>query len=137
LRTDLGNLSVTTADLGKWPKLGLVVGAVGLVLTALCFFLLKHELFFRAYLVGFMFWFNMAAGCLFWLMVQHLSGGAWGIMIRRVIEAGSKMIVPTMVFFIPVLLGMYYLYEWTHTKVVEEDVVLRQKAAYLNVPGFK
>lgn len=136
MSTDLGDLTVKTSDLGKWPKLALMGGAAGLIVTALCLVFVKPELFFRSYLVGFMFWFNMAAGCLFWLMVQHLSGGGWGIMIRRVIEAGAKMIVPTMIFFIPILIGLHAIYEWTHIDVVKNDIVLSQKAAYLNVPGF-
>lgn len=135
MSTELGNLNVKTSDLGNWPKFGLIAGVVGLALTALSALFHGTEVF-RSYLVGFMFWFNISAGCLFWLMVQHLSGGAWGIMIRRVIESGAKMIVPVMVLFIPVLVGMGSLYEWTHTADVQKDAVLAQKQAYLNIPGF-
>jgi hypothetical protein len=133
------NYSIESADLGKWPKLALIGGLIGLVVTIAILVLVTPEhkgIYLRSYLVGFMFWFNMAAGCLFWLMVQHLSGGAWGVMIRRVTEAGSKMMVWSLIFIIPVLLGMHYLYEWSHPDIVKADHTLSQKAAYLNVPGF-
>ncbi len=137
----LGELKIQTADLGKWPKMSLLVGVIGLVITAVILVLFWTNddlggLYLRSYLVGFMFWFNMAAGCLFWLMVHHMSGGAWGVMIRRVLEAGSKMLVWSLLFIIPILFGLHLIYEWTHTDVVKLDPVLSQKAPYLNVTGF-
>ena len=132
--------SIKTSDLGKWPKLALVGGVVGFVLIIALLLLVQGDfqkgLYFRSYLVGFIFWFNMAAGCLFWLMVQHLSGGAWGVMIRRITEAGSKMMLWSLLFIIPLLFGLHYIYEWTHTDIVKHDHVLAQKSAYLNVTGF-
>lgn len=136
---DLTKLTIDTSVFGKWPKLALAGGAFALVITLALLVVVQGEqkgIFLRSYLVGFMFWFNMAAGCLFWLMVQHLSGGAWGVMTRRITEAGSKMMVWSLIFIVPVLLGMHYIYEWTHTEVVKADHTLSQKAAYLNVPGF-
>lgn len=132
-------LNVTLNDLGKLPKFSLIAGVAGMVITLAILLLAGAEHrgnFMLAYLVGFMFWFNMAAGCLFWLMVQYLSGGAWGVMIRRVTEAGAKMMLPSMLFFIPVLAGMDYLYMWADPKIVAEDYIIAQKTAYLNVPGF-
>jgi len=135
---DNRDLKIELSHLGKWPKLALVGGVIGVILTIIGYFLLgeHHDLFYRSYLVGFMLWFNMAAGCIFWLMVQHLSGGAWGVMIRRVVEAGSKMLPISLLFIFPVFLGMHDLYEWSHTDLVKDDHVLAQKAAYLNTSGF-
>lgn len=131
------NYSIKASDLGKWPKLALIAGVIGLVAVLAFLFLVEDKgLYLRSYLVGYIFWFNMAAGCLFWLMVQHLSGGAWGVMIRRITESGAKMMVLSLVFLIPILLGLHHVYEWTHTDVVKADNTLRQKAPYLNVPWF-
>ncbi len=137
----LTGLKITTADLGNWPKMSLLTGIIGLIITAIILGLNWNSenhtgLFLRSYLVGFIFWFNMAAGCLFWLMVHHLSGGAWGVMIRRVLETGAKMMVWSLLFIIPILFGMHQIYEWTHTDVVKLDPVLSQKAPYLNQTGF-
>jgi hypothetical protein len=136
---DVRDLKISFNQLGKAPKLALIAAVAGLLATVAGFFLSgnEHGLFFRAYLVGFMFWFNMAAGCLFWLMVQHLSGGAWGVMIRRVVEAGAKMLPGTMLFFLPIFfLGMGSIYEWTDLDLVKHDNVLLQKSAWLNTTSF-
>lgn len=136
---DLGNLKIQLSDLGKWPKISLIVGVIGMIVILAILLLTQGEtksLYLLSYLVGFMFWFNMAAGCLFWLMVHHMSGGAWGIPIRRVAEAGGKLMGWSLIFIIPILFGMHYIYEWTHLEVVKNDITLSQKAAYLNVSGF-
>ena len=46
--------------------------------------------FFRSYLVAFIAFSTLSLGCLGLLMVQHLSGGAWGLVIRRILEAGGQ-----------------------------------------------
>lgn len=135
---NLDKLTIDSSDLGKWPKLAMVAGAVGIVLTLAILLLASDKaLFFRSYMVGFIFWFNIAAGCLFWLMVPHLTGGAWGVMIRRIVEAGARTVVWSLIFLLPVILfGMPYLYEWTHADVVKNDAVLQAKSGYLNIPAY-
>ena len=44
--------------------------------------------FFRSYLVAFNFWLGIALGCLVILMLQYLTGGAWGILLRP--RAGGR-----------------------------------------------
>lgn len=137
MNDNLNNYSIKSSDLGNRPKLALLGGAVAFIITIVVLLLASDKaLFFRSYLVGYIYWFNIAAGCLFWLMVQHLSGGAWGVMIRRIVESGAKMMVWTLLFLIPVLVGMNYIYEWTDTELVKNDYVLSQKAPYLNTTGF-
>jgi hypothetical protein len=69
-------------------------------------------------------------------MVHQLSGGAWGVVIRRPIGAASRVLPVLTLLFIPIALGMPHLYEWTHADVVARDEVLLHKRAYLNVPFF-
>lgn len=122
-------------DLGMLPTLALAAAVVGIIISV--FGLLMHkDMFFRAYLVGYMFWLNMGLGSLLLLMIQHLSGGAWGVIIRRVLESSVKNIWWMALFFIPVLLGMHSLYEWTHLDIVKHDHVLQLKEPYLNTPFF-
>ncbi len=61
--------------------------------------------FFRSYLVGFWFWFGMGMGCLVLLMTHLVTGGAWGVMIRRPLEAGSRTIPVMWLLFLPLLLS--------------------------------
>ena len=119
-------------------QFGLIAAALGVVLTGAGFMMAGEqgaERFFQAYLVAYTFWTGVALGCLALLMVQHLTGGAWGIVLRRPFEAAVRTIPFMAVLFLPIALGMHHLYEWTHDSALT-DPVLMQKAAYLNTPFF-
>ncbi|MBA2501745.1 MAG: hypothetical protein H0V27_02580 [Pyrinomonadaceae bacterium] len=124
-------------ELGRLQLLAIIAAVVGLALTAVGA-LLDHEQFFHSYLVGYVFWVGVSAGCLALLMVQHLAGGAWGVVIRRVLESASSplMMVLLLLLFIPVVLGAHDLYEWTHAEAVRTNEILKWKAPYLNLPFF-
>ena len=65
------------------------------------------------------------------MMVQHLSGGAWGI-FRRIFEASSRTLPLMLVLFLPVVLGIQALYPWAHADLVQSIEVLRHRQPYLN-----
>jgi hypothetical protein len=69
-------------------------------------------------------------------MLHHLSRGAWGLMIRRPLEAAARTLPLLLVLSLPLLAGLGDLFEWSHADVVAASPVLTQKAAYLNVPFF-
>jgi len=69
-------------------------------------------------------------------MLHHLSGGAWGVVIRRVLEAGSRTVPIMILLFVPLLFGLRVLYVWARPEVVAGDEILRHKSLYLNVPFF-
>ncbi len=69
--------------------------------------------FFRSYLVAFLFWLGITLGCLALLMVQHLTGGNWALVIRRILEAGSRTLPLMAVAALPLLAGMKTLYIWS------------------------
>jgi hypothetical protein len=66
----------------------------------------------RAYLMGFMTCFNLCGGALAFLMVQYVSGGKWGLILRRPLEAMTRTFGLIVVLFIPILLLMKHLYLW-------------------------
>src|SRR5262245_26316586 len=113
----------------------LIVGILGLA-TSVPALTSKPEMFYRSYLLAFVFWNGLAVGSLAVLMLQYLTGGAWGIAIRRPLEAAARTIPLCALFFVPIIFGMHSLYEWTHADVVAKDEVLRHKAFYLNTPFF-
>src|SRR5690349_20854892 len=79
----------------------LIVGAAGLVACVLAVFLgdaTRHVLL-RSWLWAYMFWLGLPMGCFGLLMLQHLTGGRWGLTIRRMLEAGAVMILPMAVLF--------------------------------------
>jgi hypothetical protein len=69
-------------------------------------------------------------------MLHHLTGGWWGLPIRRILEAGSRTIRLMAILFIPVLFGMAKLYLWANAAIVQADPVLQDKRWWLNPTGF-
>jgi hypothetical protein len=67
------------------------------------------------------------------LMVQHLTGGRWALVIRRILEAGSRTLPLMAVAALPLLAGMKSLYNWSRPG--QTDPVVVAKLSYLN-PGF-
>lgn len=119
----------------RLQRTALIAGVAGLALTAIGFFVSPDQ-FFRSYLLGFMYWFGIALGSMAILMIHHIAGGAWGAVIRRLLESSIGTIPLLAVLFVPIALGAHHLYEWSHADVVAKDAVLQAKSAYLNVPFF-
>src|SRR5687767_8906908 len=122
------------ADIDVRRSRALVAGGVGLAVCVLGFVFDRGH-FFRTWLITYLLFLGIALGSLGLLMIQHLSGGAWGV-FRRIFEASSRTLPLMALLFLPVLAGMTSLYPWTHADHVAADEVLRHKAPYLNSPFF-
>lgn len=94
------------------------------------------EQFFRSYLLGYVFWLSVAVGCLAILMLHHLSGGGWGIGIRRVLEAATRTFPMLAILFLPLAFGRRYLYAWAQPEAVNHSDLLQHKVPYLNSQFF-
>src|SRR5438105_9413877 len=116
-------------------RLALIAGLIALALCVLGGFFHPRQ-FFQSYLLGFVLMLGVTLGAMALLMLHHLTGGGWGVSIRRILEAITRNVPLVTLMFIPVLLGMHYLYEWTHRDIVEHDEILRHKQPYLNVTFF-
>ena len=92
--------------------------------------------FFRSYLLAFIFWIGFPLGCTAILMLNHLTGGDWGLPIRRPLEAATRTFPVMIVLFIPLLFGLKRLYPWMRPEVVSGDPVLMAKQFYLNPTFF-
>jgi hypothetical protein len=121
------------ADLEALRGRALRVGIAGLVVCAIGF-VFAREHFFRAWLIAFLLWLGISLGSMALMMIQHLSGGTWGV-FRRVFEASSRTLPLMALLFLPVVAGMTSLYPWTHPELVAADEVLTHKSLYLN-SGF-
>jgi hypothetical protein len=111
---------------------------VGVVLSALLVVgaLTDRTQFFRAYLVGFIFWAGITVGSLALLMLQHLTGGAWGLVIRRTLEAATRTLPLVLILFAPIIVGLNQIYPWTNRAEMDQVPALREKAAHYLNPGF-
>jgi hypothetical protein len=126
--------SPPAADIDARRTRALVVGIAGLVLCGIGFFF-DRDHFFRSWLIAYLLFLGISLGSMALMMIQHLSGGTWGV-FRRVFEASSRTVPFMFVLFVPVILGMTSLYVWTHPEHVQADEILRHKSLYLNTGFF-
>src|SRR6266567_6646686 len=121
----------------------LIVGVVfGIVAILLALFVPNgREEFFRAYLLGFMAWLGVALGSMAILMIRHLTGGGWGMVIRRILGAAMRTLPLLAVLFIPLIFGIRILYIWARPLELVEEKHLREHLeditkTYLTTNGF-
>lgn len=122
------------AELARVRNLAFGVGGVFTLLMVVGA-LLDRNHFFHGYLVGFIFWTGVSVGSLALLMLQHLTGGAWGLVIRRVLEASTRALPLMLLLFIPIAIGVKNIYPWTDSAVMNATPALQKKASFLN-PSF-
>src|SRR4029453_14151740 len=121
--------------LARLQQRALIVGVIGLLAGGIGAFA-NPDQFFRSWLVGFLFCLGLTMGSLALLMLQHLSGGQWGLMGRRVFEAASRNLPVVVLIFIPLLFRLGGVYHWAEPGVTAGDVILQKKAGYLNIGFF-
>jgi hypothetical protein len=123
------------AAVDRLQRTALLVGIAGLVVCALGGFL-SPDYFFRSWLVGWVYWVGIAAGSLAIMMLHHMTHGAWGLVVRRVLEASARTLPFLLLLSIPLLFGLQRVYLWARPEVVAHDALLQAKHPYLNVPFF-
>jgi hypothetical protein len=126
---------VLIPELRRLQERLLRAGAIGLAVCAIGA-LLNMTQFLQSYLMAYMLCLGITLGCLALGMVHQLSGGAWGVLIRRQIGAASRVLPVMTLLFVPIALGMHRLYSWTDADRVAHDEILQHKHLYLNTPFF-
>ena len=130
---------IVPPQVDRLQRAGLIVGGFGLLACLLGAFVSPAQ-FYRSYLFAYLFWTGLGVGCLSIMMINHLSGGMWGVMIRRLLEAGSRTLLFAWLVFLPVALGVTEIYVWASPAKLAADHALAEavhkKAAFLNVPFF-
>jgi hypothetical protein len=133
--------------LAAWRMRALIVFAVAAILSV--FFAFTHEgrnHLLRAYLLGYMICFGFAGGGLVVLMLQYVSGGKWGLLLRRPLEAMTRTIWLVGAMFVPIIFLWKHLYQWAafptagavaealanHAVTLEQALTLNAKRAMLN-----
>ncbi len=135
------NLDLMTPPVVKTiQQRSLMVGVVFSVIAALGAWLRPDE-FFRAYLLAFMAWLGVTLGSMAILMLRHLTKGAWGMVIRRILGAAMRCVPLMVALFIPLLFGIRRLYIWARPLDTIADKHLREHLqeitrTYLTVNGF-
>ena len=106
-----------------WQRRALVVGSAASVVAAglaLADGSIDHVL--RAWLLGLMLTFGFAVGGLALLMVQYVTGGKWGLLLRRPLEAMSRTLPLVFAYWVVIALSLKKLYLWASPAMIADGV---------------
>ena len=86
----------------------MIAGGAGAAICAIGLFVNPTQ-FVRSLLPVYMWLLALALGSLALAMVHQVSGGAWGVVIRRILGAASRTLPLLTVLFVPIALGLHAL----------------------------
>ena len=117
-----------------WRTRALMVGAVfAVVAAALAFADGSVDHLLRAWVLGLMLTFGWAVGGLALLMVQYCTGGKWGLLLRRPLEAMSRTLPLVLVYWFVVALNMKRLYLWAQFTSVQDTATALANGAITEI----
>jgi hypothetical protein len=123
-------------SISRMQTRALIVGVIGVIVSLIGWSTAPAK-FFQSYLIAFMIVLGLSLGSLGLVMLQHLTGGQWGIIIRRPLEAATRSLWIVLIFFVPILFGMKYLYfGWLHAPKSGEDALSPFGQTWLTTHGF-
>jgi hypothetical protein len=120
----------------RLERAALIAAGIGLLGSIAGGALSGADAFCQSYLVGVIFWVQIAFGCLGIQMLHGLTGGGWGLAARRPLHVASSTMPLLAVLFVPLFFSLPRIYPWARPEVVAHDELLQHKAAFLNVPFF-
>ena len=130
-------------DLSKPATIGLAIGIVGLVVTALLGRSYGDDWrhFGHSMLLGITYFLSISLGALFFTLIHHLTSAGWSVVVRRVAEAmfgAFPWMALLVIGFIgvPVLFEGSYIYDWADHGFVEAHPLVQVKAGYFAAPFF-
>ena len=140
---DTQHAKTLPADLGApafvdvWKTRAFVIALVFAVIAAGLGFLDGHgfdsDHFLRAWVLGLVLTFGWAVGGLALLMVQYVTGGKWGLLLRRPLEAMSRTLPLVFVYWLVVVIWMKRLYLWAQVDGSNPaDVAAALKSGFIN-----
>jgi len=123
-------------SVSRVQRAGWFVGGVALI-AAIFGAVTSPDKFYQSYLMAYLLVLGLTLGSLGLLMLQHLTGGNWGIIIRRPLEAAAQNIWLVFLMFVPVALGMNSLYRaWMDPELRKADPLSPLQQWYLTSSGF-
>jgi hypothetical protein len=93
--------------------------------------------FLASYLVAFLFWLGISLGSMVVCMLHGVTGGGWGLAVRRVAEAAYSTVPLMALAFVPLAMNVRTMYQWADPSRVAIDEVLQKKTHWLNVEAYE
>jgi len=127
------------AFVDAWKTRATIVGLVFAVIAVGLAFLgqaedgLGWDHLLRGWLLGLVLTFGWAVGGLALLMVQYCSGGKWGLLLRRPLEAMSRTLPLIFVYWLVIVIFMKKLYLWAQVDGSNpSDVAAALKSGFIS-----
>jgi hypothetical protein len=114
----------------------LLIAGVGAITVCVIGAFFSPSQFFHSYLIGYLLLLGTTLGAAGFLMLHHLTGGYWGLILRRILEAVIRTLPLIALFTIPLLFGLHFIYRWADPSAVAADPLLQSKQFYLTIPLF-
>ena len=92
--------------------------------------------FFHSWLVAWIFFTGISCGALVIVMMQSLTGGAWGVAVQRLAESAMLTLPLMALLFVPVLIGIHEVFPWSRADALAAHPKWQHKLGYLNLPFF-
>ena len=119
----------------KAMPLLLIVGAIGMGLSLLLTGF-NFERFSFIYLVNFCFVLSISLGCMFFVIISHLTRAGWNVTVRRLAELFAMCAFPLGILFLvillPVLMGYDFVYPWNQSGWSAHSVEQAEQIAALD-----
>ena len=125
-------------ELGRWSKgrNALVLAALISIVACIAGYIQDPDRFFRSYLIAFCYTCAIGLAAFFFVMVQFLSGSAWSVTMRRIMENIMITLPVGALLFVPLAFGLNHIYSWTNPAVAQATESLRAKSGYLTNSFF-
>jgi hypothetical protein len=112
------------------------------VVSFLAGFVMNPTRAWHAYVTNYYFFMSIGLGGIFFVATQYLTNAGWSGTVRRIPESFMSWFWPSLILFIPIVIGMFIqgkwgmsaVYIWTNHELVHNDHLLHLKTPYLNVP---
>lgn len=122
-------------DVGGLKTAFLVMAVIGFAVFAAGLSVDKSRAW-AAFLQNHFYFMALAIVGLFFASIQFVTGAMWSAPIRRVFESFTAYMPFALFGLIAIGFGMHELYSWTHADHVKGDIILENKAVYLNTKFF-
>jgi hypothetical protein len=94
-----------------------------------------HE-FGMSWLLSFMFYYSIALGALFVVLVHHLTDAGWSVGIRRFCEhMASSLGLPLVLLFLPIVALAPKIYEWMNFHASDNNLIAARQPVFTHT-GF-
>jgi len=125
-------------ETGRWTagRNVLMFAALLGVLGCIAGYFTNPARLFQSYMVAFSYTTFIGLGAFFFVMVQFLTGSAWSVSMRRIMENIMMTLPVGLILFLPVAFGAGEIYPWMNQQLVNADPVLKAKSGYLSQNMF-